>query len=85
MIVEASYIGESVYSKRWDDLTVADLWELEEEAHSDFLYYSREVADCGGDQGNGLYEFEVHESEYHDIWMHARYLLEAVSSLIQGW
>jgi hypothetical protein len=75
----------SVYSKEWNELTLAELWQMEEEAHADFLCYSREVADCQGDQGNGLYEFETHESEYHDIWMHAWYLLEAVSSLIRGW
>jgi hypothetical protein len=74
----------SVYSKEWNELTLAELWQMEEEAHADFLYYAREVADCDGDQGNGLYEFETHESEYYDIWMHAWYLLEAVSSLIQG-
>jgi hypothetical protein len=85
MIVEASYIGESVYSKEWNALTLGDLWELEEEAHGDFLYYSTAVVDCGGDQGNGLYEMEREEGRYYDIWMHARYLLEAVSSLIQGW
>jgi hypothetical protein len=75
----------SVYSKEWNELTLAELWQMEEEAHADFLCYSREVADCQGDQSNGLYEFQVHESSYYDIWMHAWYLLEAVSSLIRGW
>ncbi len=85
MIIEASYLGQSVYSKEWNELTIADLWELKEKAEADFLYYSGAVVDSRGDQGNGLYEMEDEADRYHDIWMGAWYRLEAVSSLIQGW
>jgi hypothetical protein len=69
----------------WNDLTLAELWQVEEENYEAFLYYDKLSRESKGDPGNGVYEFTDLADEAHDTWQHAQYLLCAVSSLLRGW
>jgi hypothetical protein len=69
----------------WNDLTLAELWQVEEENYEAFLYYDKLSRESKGDPGSGFYEFRDLSVEAHDRWVHAQYLLQAVASLIRGW